>query len=205
MILYMDTEFTGLHQKTTLISIALVGDVMGKPIHFYAELTDYDKNQVDNWIEFNVISKLTLPPDQPNFKLVNASDYFEITKPKYLYSIEMRGTTAEVKDALINWLGKFNQLIEIWSDCLSYDWVLFCEIFGGAMKVPKCVYYIPFDICTLLREKGVDADVSREDFAYGPIMPNTPQPPSQKHNALHDAWTIKRIHEKLSMGLTKHK
>ena len=41
--IFFDTEFTGLHQKTTLISIGLVSED-GR--EFYAELTDYDKSQV---------------------------------------------------------------------------------------------------------------------------------------------------------------
>jgi hypothetical protein len=37
---FFNTEFTGLHQNTTLISIGLVSEC-GKT--FYAELTDYDR------------------------------------------------------------------------------------------------------------------------------------------------------------------
>lgn len=44
MKVFFDTEFTGLHQKTTLISIGLISED-GKT--FYAELTDYDQTQVD--------------------------------------------------------------------------------------------------------------------------------------------------------------
>jgi len=40
MKIYFDTEFTGLHKNTTLISIGCVAE-NGKT--FYAELTDYDK------------------------------------------------------------------------------------------------------------------------------------------------------------------
>jgi hypothetical protein len=38
--LFLDTEFTGLHQNTTLISIGLIADTGDT---FYAELTDYDR------------------------------------------------------------------------------------------------------------------------------------------------------------------
>ena len=53
--LFFDTEFTGLHQNTTLISIGLISEC-GKT--FYAELTDYDKTQLDDWLNENVISNL---------------------------------------------------------------------------------------------------------------------------------------------------
>ena len=57
MKIFMDQEFTGLHQYTTQISIGMVtefGDT------FYAELTDYDENQVTEWIVDNVIDNLYL-------------------------------------------------------------------------------------------------------------------------------------------------
>lgn len=41
MNIFFDTEFTGLHKNTTLISIGCV-DENGRT--FYAELTDYDES-----------------------------------------------------------------------------------------------------------------------------------------------------------------
>lgn len=47
MNIYFDTEFTGLHQNTTLISIGCVSEDNKT---FYAELDDYDQSQVNVWI-----------------------------------------------------------------------------------------------------------------------------------------------------------
>ena len=55
--IFLDTEFTGLHQHTTLISLALVSE-SGE--EFYAEFNDYDRNQVDDWLEHNVIRHLEM-------------------------------------------------------------------------------------------------------------------------------------------------
>jgi hypothetical protein len=60
---FFDTEFTGLHQGTTLISIGLVAET-GET--FYAELSDYDQTQVDDWLRENVISKLWQPGKKHN-------------------------------------------------------------------------------------------------------------------------------------------
>jgi len=76
----------------------------------------------------------------------------------------------------------------MWSDCLAYDWVLFNDLFGHAFNIPKNVYYIPFDICTLFKLKGIDPDINREEFAGMQ---------GAKHNALHDAKVIKACYEKL--------
>ena len=53
--IFFDTEFTGLHQNTSLISIGLISED-GK--EFYAEVSDFDKTQVNEWLEENVIKNL---------------------------------------------------------------------------------------------------------------------------------------------------
>ena len=170
---FFDTEFTGLHQSTTLISIGLISDC-GKT--FYAEFNDYDFNQVDDWLKENVINNL-----QYN------GIYQKLDKTKE--SVSYKSTTENIKVMLSEWFSQFEE-VEIWSDCLSYDWVLFNEIFGHAFNIPKNVYYIPFDICTLFKIKGVDPDISREEFSEM-------QEGSQKHNALWDAKVIKICYDKL--------
>lgn len=174
--IFFDTEFTGLHQKTTLISIGLISEC-GKT--FYAELTDYDKTQVDEWLQDNIISNL-LFNDYPNDGIILSN---------YGHSLEMKANINSVKEQLEVWLSQFGQ-VEIWSDCLAYDWVLFNQIFGHAFNIPKNVYYIPFDICTLFKVKGIDPDISREEFS-------NMQHGAQKHNALWDAKVIKRCFELL--------
>ena len=58
--IYFDTEFTGLHQNTTLISLGMISEC-GR--QFYAEFTGYDKSQIDDWLQKNVIDRLILPND----------------------------------------------------------------------------------------------------------------------------------------------
>lgn len=175
--IFFDTEFTGLHQNTTLISIGLVSEC-GKT--FYAELTDYDKSQIDEWLETNVIGNLTL---------ANYLDGYEFEMKKNdTVVLANKETTKKHLDV---WLRQFEE-VEIWSDCLSYDWVLFNQLFGHAFNIPKNVYYIPFDICTLFKMKGIDPDVSREKFGCGEVYSEMP-----KHNALWDAQVIKMCYDKL--------
>jgi hypothetical protein len=173
MRLFFDTEFTGLHQNTTLISIGFISE-NGKT--FYAELTDYDESQVDEWISENVISKL---------KYTNEGIY------NYNYSeFEMKGNSFEVAEQLRLWLLQFEE-VEIWSDCLHYDWILFINLFGGAFDIPKNVYYIVFDLCTAFKMKEIDPDINREEFALGDSTIN------EKHNALWDAKMIRACYIRL--------
>ena len=171
--IFFDTEFTGLHQKTTLISIGLISEC-GKT--FYAELNDFDQSQIDDWLTENVIVNLEMSFTRPQIVRVKDNDtrYF--------------GNTEMLKSELTNWLSQFES-VEMWSDCLSYDWVLFNQIFGHAFNIPKNVYYIPFDICTSFKEKGIDPDINRKEFSglKNEIV----------HNSLSDAKIIKACYEKL--------
>ena len=106
--------------------------------------------------------------------------------------VSVRCDSKNLKGFLEQWLSQFDS-VEIWSDCLSYDWVLFCQIFGHAFKIPKNVYYIPFDICPLLLQAEGDADVSREEYAEKYIEVGG----GKKHNALWDAYVIKACYNRL--------
>ena len=89
----------------------------------------------------------------------------------------------------------------MWSDCLAYDWVLFNNIFGHAFNIPKNVYYIPMDLCTLLELKGINPDILREELACieNMKMPNgkftEKKEDIPKHNALWDAIVIKECYK----------
>jgi len=183
---YFDTEFTGLHKNTTLISIGMVSDCHKT---FYAEFGDYDHKQVDEWIKENVISKLLFHgKDGKGWCNCHTQHAGEINASTKVY-----GNAAFIGECLKDWFGQFEN-VEMWSDCLAYDWVLFNDIFGDAFKIPENIYYIPFDISTVFQVKGVDPDISREEYAYGdhPVTYT-----ARKHNALWDAQIIKLCHDKL--------
>lgn len=167
MKVFFDTEFTGLHQNTTLISIGMVTEDGEK---FYWELNDYDESQIDKWLNDNVLSNLAANGGK-----------VDIAVPGY-------GNKKELEMALRDFLCSWDQ-VEMWSDCLSYDWVLFNQLFGHAFNIPKNVNYIPFDICTLFKIKGIDPDINREEYAGAGE--------GNKHNALWDAQVIKACYEKL--------
>ena len=186
MKIFLDTEFTGLHQYTTLISIGIISEFGDT---FYAEFTDYDKNQVDNWIQENVINNLCLIGKYNNptwFHLDNLDDNIHMSVSGNIKYIKMM--LDEWFDVVLNNNEENN--IEIWSDCLSYDWVLFNQLYGNALNLPDFIYYIPFDICTFMKLTGVDPDISREEFIGNSVE-------GDKHNSLYDAKVIKACYDKL--------
>ncbi len=166
MNIFFDTEFTGLRKDTDLISIGMVTE---DDIEFYAEVSDYRKELLNDWLEENVIANL--------FGTVG----YITNKHDLQYSI---------RNFFKNYCkSEQGEVVYMWSDCLAYDWVLFCDIFGSAFHIPKNVYYIPFDICTLFQLKGIDPDINREEFSELSYK--------KKHNALLDARIIKACYEKL--------
>lgn len=167
----MDSEFTGLTKDATLISLGLVADTGAT---FYSEFTDYDETQVNEWIQENVISNLLF------------RDYSVVLPKANLDHVRVKGTREAIVPILTEWLNQF-QDIQIWADVCAYDWVLFCDLFGGAMQLPSNIYYIPFDISTLLLARGYNPDIQRELLID--------QPQEGKHNALYDARITKSCYE----------
>lgn len=89
--------------------------------------------------------------------------------------------------------------MEIWADVPAYDWVLFCELFGGAFGIPENIFYAPFDLSTAFRLAGhiipkgrYDKDIKRFEWAG--------LPEDLQHNALMDARAEKLCFEKLNPG-----
>ncbi|MBK9107307.1 MAG: 3'-5' exoribonuclease [Saprospiraceae bacterium] len=155
MKIFLDMEFTGLHQATTLISMGLVAE-NGR--EFYAEFNDFDRNQLNPWLEEHVLPKLEYKEVEEI--LENSGTTFK-----------MKGNKIQIRKELETWLSEFD-FIEIWADVLAYDWVLFCELFGGAMNIPSNIFFAPFDLATYFRLKGIiepmdrfTKDVSRFEFA----------------------------------------
>lgn len=175
MKVFFDTEFTGLHQETTLISIGMIAE-NGKM--FYAEFNDYDQNQVASWLRDNVICNLLVQDETKKRKnqIVNKT---------------VVGDSAYIAECITEWLKQFDK-VEMWSDCLSYDWVLFNNLWGHAFSIPSNVYYIPFDICTSFKEHGIDPDINREEYAGVSGSKD-----KKKHNAIWDAIVIKACYERL--------
>jgi len=178
--IFLDTEFTGLHQKTTLISLAMVAN---NGEEFYAEFNDYDAAQLSPWLLENVISHLEMNEVSEGI--------FHESK-----TLKVKGNRKFIKDALSKWLSQFS-VIEIWADVLAYDWVLFCELFGGAFGIPENIFYAPFDLATVFRMKGLIEPVSKYErdvkrFAF------SGEDASKQHHALEDARVEKICYEKLT-------
>lgn len=179
--LFFDTEFTGLHKDTTLISIGIVDEDNNT---FYAEFTDYNKSQVNDWIKTNVISKLQYGG--------------KYTYGKCDRNISMSGNKTDVNIALFDWLSKYDE-IQFVSDVCHYDFVLLIDLIsngGTAFDIPNTIspacHDINQDIANYYNIKEWEAfNINRERIA-------SIYDENAKHNALWDAKIIKAIYERIT-------
>jgi hypothetical protein len=196
--IYFDTEFTGLTQNTSLISIGMVteyGEI------FYAEFTDYDKTKVTPWIQEYVIDNLRL---------------------KHSYSkglnFYIRDSKEEIIKVLSTWLKTImhehknsGNHIQFVSDVAHYDFMLLIDIISkNALDLPD--YISPYchdvnqDIATFYDISDIEAfNMSREGIlidimpVYNTFLKYQLSNNDNKHNALWDAKIIAYI-DKLIHG-----
>lgn len=182
MKIFFDTEFTGLHNGTTLISIGLISE--NRKI-FYAELTDYDEEQCDEWIKKNILSHLYTWSQK------------RLEDAPYIPNLHV-GKRWEIARALRVWFKQFDY-VELVSDVCHYDMVLFIDLFENAFNLPKNVgascYDINQDIARYYGISQTEAfNKSREEILYDLHEDNIK---GEKHNSLYDATVIKTIYEKI--------
>lgn len=192
MLLFFDMEFTGLRQNTTPISIGIVSEDGKK---FYAEFTDYDESQCNDWIKENVIKNLKL-----SGMGVGVSDTDE-NPPLRIVMGDKRYIRQEANE----WLRKFNK-IQFVSDVCHYDFVLLIDLLTNgetALDLPKNIsavcHDINQDIAAYFEVSDREAfDMNREEIldrltGYRVV--------GEKHNSLHDAEIIKEIYEEIGYDI----
>ena len=182
MKIFFDTEFTGLHKNTTLISIGFIDE---NDRCFYAEFTDYDESQCDDWIKENVIKNLK----HKGTRDIHLKGYNPREDKTWII-----GNKQEVYNALYEWLLTYDR-IQLVSDVCHYDMVLLIDIFGSAWDIPSCLnpscHDINQDIADYYKIDEMQAfDKGREDI----IAEHKKIIKGSKHNALYDAKVIKEIY-----------
>ena len=191
MRLFFDMEFTGLHKNTTPISIGIVSEG-GKT--FYAEFTDYDESQCNDWIKENVIKNLKLAGMG-----VGVSDTDE-NPPLRIVMGDKRYIRQEANE----WLRQFNK-IQFVSDVCHYDFVLLIDLLtngGTALDLPKNISAVCHDLNMDIARHFCVSDREAFDMNREKIMNDLCGPEDivtgNKHNSLYDAQIIKTIYDSLN-------
>lgn len=185
MRIYLDTEFTSLTQSAKLISLALV-DENGRSLYIEIKGCTLPENE---WLKENVYRNLEWRLEDPEqFYLQN-----EVHSVGYL-------PLDEVAKYIQLWLLNYKEIF-IWADCVVWDWVLFCELFGGAQQIPKSIFYLPFDLATLIPLSGFAPNTNRDELIEQLNLKGELDEANEKkktlHNALYDANQTRLIVEAL--------
>lgn len=176
-MVFLDTEFTGEHAATTLVSIGIVG-LDGREL--YQAYNDYDEAQVTTWLRENVLSLINPDDTRP------APDAF-----------------ADFKAFLDDYAGE--DRLYVVSAGLAQDLVLFLELFKHGREgagqfhalhdLPDYLSHFAFiDLNTLFRTVGISPPADRETFA------GWEKDGAKRHDALHDARVVRDCFLKLAMS-----
>lgn len=187
MKIFYDAEFTGLHKDTTLISLALV-DEDGRAL--YAEFTDYDPKQVDEWIEKNVLENTINLRRSNNIKIKHDMQTM-CPSCKFLF-----GSKDSLRQTVLDWLSIYNE-IEIVADVGHYDIVLLIDfLYGSALNSPIYTYIDANNIIADVYSISIHEafDYRREAIAF---LSEFEDKDINKHNALYDTLVLKKIYETL--------
>lgn len=160
---YLDTEFHEHgYARIDLISIALVCED-GR--EYYAVASDgWDPETCSPWLKEHVLPNLGV---DEGFESIKA--------PRHIIASEIR-----------EFIGAGKQTPEFWGYFADYDWVLFCQLFGRMIDLPKGwpMY------CR---------DLKQEIDRFGIRREQLPAQSGTEHNALADARWIRSAHEWLLM------
>jgi 3' exoribonuclease, RNase T-like len=157
MKFFLDTEFIerGRNYPVTLVSIGIVAED-GR--EFYAISSEFDPNTASQWVKDNVLSTL---------------------------GSEKRQTVDEIVSGVIEfiWPDVGREEPAFFGYYCDYDWVVFCQMFGTMMDLPRGFPMYCRDLKQMCDEQG---------------NPKLPKQGKGEHNALNDAKWNKLAYEFLA-------
>lgn len=149
---FLDTEFIEAGYKHPL-ELLSIGIVSADDRMFYAENSEANLEHAGEWVKTNVL---------PKFKGLGF-------------------TRQEIKDKIIEFVGN-DPAPEFWAYYADYDWVVFCQIFGTMVDLPKNFPMWCRDIKQFCSDMG---------------NPQLAEQVEGEHNALDDAMWNRAIYRYL--------
>jgi len=147
---FLDTEFNEDGKTIELISIALVSEKLEM---YYAVSADFNESRIwrtNPWVAQNVLPQLDGEDRIPRAQIRD-----------------------DIKDLVL-----FRDKPEFWGYFADYDWVVFCQLFGKMIDLPKGMPMYCNDLKQLMRERGIRKEA-------------LPSQDGQEHNALYDARWVR--------------
>lgn len=171
MKIFFDTEFIESEKGIELVSIGMITED-GRTL--YIENKDFDASLADEWVKENVLKKLKYwGNDLKNKnKIIKSKDKIK--------SLRAFISSKQISRYILDFIG--NEKAEFYAYYCSYDWVVFCRIFGRMIDLPKNFPMFCIDIKQMMEERGLTKEWKQK------VCPD----PKGEHNALVDAeWNLK--------------
>jgi hypothetical protein len=190
-----------------LISIGIVSEDLRQ---YYAVCKEFDLDYVWNNKDTFVKEKVVRPLHQEMLELITAGqkhfmggvgDYRQFTKANVRALLSIYGKSRdEILIDLLNYFECSDELvdalmghtkpvapagIEIYAYYGSYDWVVFCSLFGRMIDLPENMPMYPRDLKQMMDERGLTKDWKKI------FCPD----PEGIHNALVDAEWNRKFHQ----------
>ncbi len=152
---FIDEEFieNGPQEPIQFISIGIVSE---EGDEYYAVSNEFDESSASEWVKENVIKKLDIDP-------------------------ENRKPNAVIAKEVIKFIGNDPKPIFV-TNYGSYDWVVFCQLFGTMMDLPENFPMWTYDL---------------QQLKYDLRVNKVPEQEEGEHNALADARYNKKLHDYL--------
>ena len=159
MKFFLDTEFIEDGKTIDLISIGIVASD-GR--EFYRLNYDCDFSKASQWVQDNVLNSIPLPNVYPTREAFPSS---ELRKQGWR-------NKDQIAKELLDFVEQGKAKPEFWGYYADYDWVVFCQLFGTMMDLPKGFPMYCRDIKQFCDYLG---------------NPKLPEQGKGEHNALADA------------------
>ena len=186
---WLDTEFIEDGKTIDLISIGIVAEDARE---YYAINYDCDFSKASEWVQDNVLCHLPFKPVKPKSEYGPSGEFIDtgvwrrkMAIAKDVANFILYQPPLDAEDITPSLLPKEGGFVkpEIWAYYADYDWVVFCQLFGTMMDLPKG---FPM-YCR---------DIKQECDRLG--NPKLPEQGKGEHNALDDARWNKQAYEFLA-------
>jgi hypothetical protein len=162
---YLDTEFID-DSITRTIELISIGIVCEDGRELYAVSNEFDVNRCDDWLKANVLNQLPPRPEQCG-----------------LGTTSLWMSRKEIKQLIEQWI--VGDDIEIWAYFASSDWIVFYQLFGRMLDMPKRFPKFVRDLKTFALDIGYTGK-------FKDLLPDTGH-----HDALADARWNRDVHQLL--------
>ena len=165
---FLDTEFIEKPNTIDLISIGIVSE---DDREFYRISSEYNYHSASDWVKENVIRQMYDDDYEP----------YDLSERKIginCFHQYIGKSLSGIKKDILKFIGD-DEKPEFWAYFASYDWVVFCWIFGSMIDLPwNCPLY-----CHDLKQEA--------DRIGNPHL----KKPKKAHNALEDAKWNKKFYD----------